>query len=118
MEGIGGVAVEGVGGEERVPGYGVPVGRLIEQAAGAGERATFGVHSYKVVDEEAVRGCAGGDDGCMNAPNETDVGGGGAEGGQQGDGGGSSCKTRVRHEIKESFIGFDIRKQSYPRNLI
>lgn len=74
-EGVGDLAVEGVGGEEGVPGDGVAAGRLVEQASGAGERATLRVHGDEVVGEEAVREGAGGDDEGVDAAAEAEVAG-------------------------------------------
>lgn len=57
-----GEVVQGVGGEEGVPGDGVSVGHSVEQLAGVAEKAAFGVGGDDVVGEEAVGGGAGGDD--------------------------------------------------------
>lgn len=72
-EGVGGLAVEGVAGEEGVPGDGVAAGRLFEQAAGAWEGTALGVHSDEVVGEEPVRGGARGDDKGVGAAAEAEI---------------------------------------------
>lgn len=67
VEPLGEEVVVGEGGEEGVPGDGVPVGTLVEHQVGMGDVSEFGVEGDEFVGEEAVGDGAGGDEKSVGA---------------------------------------------------